>query len=205
MACTGYTSFIQEGTTKTATEFLKLCCRAMGVFYYLREEPLSPDIPKSIPLDLSSQQRELDKDKKALEDAKKMTDKEWADKLADNIASQTKSLTGYIQEEDEYTTRLKAIKAEIEKWKCDEKYDTLKTFAIGQIDMCLPSGRNWAQEALDELKTMTVEEYKKTHIEMLERAVQCDEESIETAKKNNKEANEYLSGFFNELNQLGGK
>ena len=71
--------------------------------------------------------------------------------------------------------------------------------------MCLPSGRNWAQEALDELKTMTVEEYKKTHIEMLERAVQCDEESIETAKKNNKEANEYLSGFFNELNQLDGK
>lgn len=205
MACTGYTSFIQEGKTTTATEFLKLCCRAMGVLYYMREEPLSPNIPTSIPLDLTSKQRELDKDKKALEDAKKMTDKEWADKLADEIAKQTKSLTGYIQEEDDYTTRLKAIKAEIDKWKCDAKYDNLKSFALEQINMCLPSGRNWAQEALDELQKMTVEDYKKTHLEVLERMVHCDEESIEEAKKNNKVANEYLSGFFKELEQLGGK
>lgn len=205
MSCTGYTSFIQEGKTTTATEFLKLCCRAMGVFCYLREEPLSPDIPTSIPLDLTSKLRELDDDKKALDDAKKMTDDEWAGKLSAEIAKQTKSLTGYIQEEDEYTTRLKAIKAEIEKWKCDGKYDNLKNFALEQINMCLPSGRNWAQEALDELKALTVEDYKKTHVEMLERMVKCDEESIEKAKQSNKEANEYLSGFFNELKQLGGK
>ena len=205
MSCTGYTSFIQEGKTTTATEFLKLCCRAMGVFCYLREEPLSPDIPTSIPLDLTSKLSELDKDNKALEDAKTMTDDEWADKLSAEIAKQTKSLTGYIQEEDEYTTRLKTIKAEIDKWKCDAKYDNLKNFALDQINMCLLSGRNWAQEALDELKALTVEDYKKTHIEMLERMVKIDEEYIETEKKNNKEANEYLSGFFKELTQLDGK
>ena len=71
--------------------------------------------------------------------------------------------------------------------------------------MCLPSEREWAKEALDALQTMTVEEYKKSHIEMLERMVKCDEEIIENAKKNNKKANEYLSGFFKELKQLGGK
>lgn len=205
MSCTGYTAFIQEGKTTTATEFLKLCCRAMGVFCYLREEPLSPDIPTSIPLDLTSKLSALDEDKKALEDAKKMTDEEWADKLAAEIVEEKKSLTGYIQEEDEYTTRLKTIKAEIEKWKCDGKYDNLKNFALEQINMCLPSGRNWAQEALDELQKMTVEDYKKLHVEMLERVVKRDEESIEEEKKNNKASNEYLSGFFNELKQLGGK
>ena len=205
MNCTGYTSFIQEGTTKTATEFLKLCCRAMDVFCHMREEPLSPDIPKSIQLNLRSERSELKKDKKALKDAKKMTDKEWADKLTAAITKQTKSITGYIKEDDEYTTRLKTIKAEIKKWKCDKKYKHLKKFAIEQIDMCLPSERKWAKEALDALQTMTVEEYKKSHIEMLERRVKCDEENIENAKKNNKEANEYLSGFFKELKQLGGK
>lgn len=205
MACTGYTSFIHEGKTTTATEFLKLCCRAMGVFYYMREEPLSPDIPKSIPLDLRSERRELKKDKEALEAAKKLTDEEWADKLAAKIVNEKKSLTGYIKEDDEYTTRLKTIKAEIEKWKCDEKYDTLKSFAIEQINMCLPSESNWAKEALDELQKMTVEDYKKMHLEMLEQSVKCDEESIETAMKSNMEANEYLSGFFKELKQLGGK
>jgi hypothetical protein len=44
-----------------------------------------------------------------------------------------------------------------------------------------------------------------TDLQICAAAVRCDEESIETAKKNNKEANEYLSGFFKDLKQLGGK
>lgn len=67
--CTGYTHGVLEGTVTDAKDYIKMCLHAFGVMIRYRDDPLTADIPDSIPLD-SYHVNQIDDKKRKLEEVK---------------------------------------------------------------------------------------------------------------------------------------
>lgn len=103
---------------------------------------------------------------------------------------------------------LKPFRDAIAKWDCDKEYQSVKDFALSQIDETMPkepTASKYYTELVKSLEGMTVEQYKKDHIECTEREIQLHTEGKEREEKDYTSANKYLSGFWKELEKLEGK
>ncbi len=204
---TGFTCQLLDGRVKTATDFLKLCLRNFCIMYRFRDEKLSPDIPKEIPKDMYHT-NELGKAVAKLDELRKLTDAEWADRLAKDIAKAKAEAEESEKERIAAIETLKPFRDAIAKWDCDEEYKSVKDFALSQIDETMPKEPTAAKYYMELVKLFegqTVEEYKKDRIELAEREIQLHTEGKEREEKDCASANKYLSGFWKELEKLEGK
>ena len=200
---TGFTCQLLDGRVKTATDFLKLCLRNFCIMYRFRDEKLSPDIPKEIPKDMYHT-NELGKAVAKLDELRKLTDAEWADRLAKAKAEAEESEKERIAAIETLTP----VRDAIAKWDCDEEYRSVKDFALSQIDETMPkepTASKYYMELVKLFEGMTVEQYKKDRIELAEREIQLHTEGKEREEKDCVSANKYLSGFWKELEKLEGK
>ena len=78
--CTGYTSGVVDGRVTDAKDYLKMCLHAFGVMIQYRDDPLTKDLPDSIPMDTYHVSRIEDR-KRKLEEVKARTDDEWKEEL----------------------------------------------------------------------------------------------------------------------------
>lgn len=203
-SCTGYTSLIQSGKVTTATDFLKTCLRNFGVLAELRDERLSPDIPREIKKDDFYAKR-LVESKKKLECLLNTTDEEWKAMLADDIKDTEEALANEIREVEEFAGRLNAIKAEIDKWECDPLYKGVKEFALEQIRLSMPSVSTWNRDHLERLKAITFEEYRDERIRFVRKDIDMYEESAKAESNRGDTRNAFLEGFWRDIEKLGGQ
>lgn len=204
---TGFTCQLLDGRVKTATDFLKLCLRNFCIMYRFRDEKLSPDIPKEIPKDMYHT-NELGKAVAKLNELRKLTGAEWADMLAKAIAKAKADAEESEKERIAAIETLKPFRDAIAKWDCDKEYKSVKEFALSQIDETMPKEPTAAKyygDLVKSLEGMTVEQYKKEHIECTEREIQLHTEGQEREEEAYTSANKYLSGFWKELEKLEGK
>ena len=204
---TGFTCQLLDGRVKTATDFLKLCLRNFCIMYRFRDEKLTPDIPKEIPKD-KYHAEELGKSVAKLNELRELSDAEWSDRLTKAIAKAKADAEESEKERVAAIETLTPFRDAIAKWDCDEEYQSVKAFALSQIDQTIPkepTAAKYYTELVKSLEGMTVEQYKKDHIECTEREIQLHTEGREREEKEYASANKYLSGFWKELEKLEGK
>ena len=204
LSCTGYTNFIQNGKVTTATDFLKLCLRNFGVLMHLRDEPLSPDIPRELPKD-DYNERKLAEAKEKLAKYNEMSSKEWEEKLAEKLKSEEEYADKHDKEVDDFASKLNAIKAGVLAWPCGNEYGSVKKFALEQIEMSMPTKSTWVYDTVKHLKEITPEDYRKECIKEVEHEIEYHTKEVAEEAERNRSANEYLAGFWKSLEQLGGK
>lgn len=81
---TGYTEGIMNGKITTFPQFAKLCMRAFGATIHLRDESLDSEYEPRVPSDYHS--KEIERAKKNIIDAKKLSDEEIIDSKKEAIA-----------------------------------------------------------------------------------------------------------------------
>lgn len=204
LSCTSYTSLIQDGRVTTATDFLRCCLHGFGVMSSFRDDPISAELPASIPGE-DWHARQIANAEKTLEKYLAMTDGEWCAELHAAISNEEDSVAKYQKECDEFTAKLNAIKEKVESWQCDPKYAEVKKFALEQIKVSMPEPPTWMHEGLANLKNQTLEEFKKEHIDGAKRDIEYHKEGLARDEQLNKERNEFLSGFKQDLEKLEGK
>ena len=205
--CTGYTAAILDGKVTTATDFLKSCLHNFGVMVRYRDEPVSPEIPDSIPMD-DYTERALDRSRKEHARRKNMNDAEWQTEYEQDRERIKNSRERTEREEREFAEKLTKIRCEIENWNCDEQYGNLKRFALEQLDISMPEieySKKYYQKRLDALDAMTLEEYKADRIRDVEESIEYYEKTLKEEVESNRKSNEFLSGFKTNLEKLGGK
>ena len=205
MQYTGYTSFIIDRNVK-ASEFLKICLRAFGVLIEYRDEPMSADIPRELPKP-DYHEKEIVRAKEKLAQRLAMTDDEWRKKIENDLASEIAKHKESVEKENAEMARLNAVKEAIEGWKCSEAYEGVKNFALEQIAQSKPYGDKWYVEVENSLKKALesqeeFEKYKADLIESERQDVAYHEKEAAKAEANWKKANEFLAGFWKEIELL---
>lgn len=205
MQHTGYTSYIIDHNLK-ASEFLKLCLRAFNIFVEYRDEPLSLIIPKELPKD-DWHKTELVEAKEKLARRLAMTDDEWRKELESDLAAKIVEHKEAIEEENAEMARLNAVKEAIEGWKCSEAYDNVKNFALNQIAQSKPDNHKWYTETEEYMRKAldNQEEFDKYRADLIQCArkdVAYHEKGAAEDEANWKKANEFLAGFWKEIELL---
>ena len=205
MQHTGYTSYIIDHNLK-ASEFLRLCLRAFNIFIEYRDEPLSPIIPKELPKD-DYHEKELVKAKEKLAQRLAMTDDEWRKELENDLADKIAKHKEAVEQENAEMARLNAVKEAIEGWKCSEEYDRVKNFALEQIAKSEPYGYKWYTESEEYMRKALdsqeeFEKYKADLIQCAREDVAYHEKGVAEYEANWKKANEFLAGFWKEIELL---
>lgn len=205
MQYTGYTRFIIDHNAK-ASEFLKLCLRAFNIFVEYRDEPLSPNIPKELPKD-DWHEKKLVEAKEKLDRRLAMTDDEYRKELESYLATRIAEHKEAVEKENDEMARLNAVKEAIEGWKCSEAYETVKKFALDQIAKSSPDGHKlyteyeeYMRKALENQEEF--EKYKADLIQCAREDVAYHEKGAAENEANWKKANEFLTGFWKEIELL---
>ena len=205
MPYTGYTRFITDHNLK-ASEFLKLCMRAFDIFIEYRDDPLSTNIPKELPKD-DWHEKELVKAKEKLNRRLAMTDDEWRKELESDLATKIAEHKEAVEKENVKMARLNVVKEAIEGWKCSEAYDSLKNFALDQIAKSAPYGYKWYTESIECMRKALdsqeeFEKYKADLIQCAREVVAFHEKGAAENEASWKKANEFLAGFWKEIELL---
>lgn len=205
MQLTGYTSFIVDKHVN-AVDYLKICLRAFGVLIDLRDEPMSADIPKELQKD-DYHEKSLAYAEEQLAKRLAMTDSEWRKTIENDLDLTIAEHKEAVDKENSQMASLNAVKKVIEGWKCDEAYEGVKNFALEQIAQSKPSGDKWYVEVEESLKKAldsqdAFEAYKELRIKSARDDIAYHKEHAEKSEANWKKANEFLAGFWKELEQL---
>lgn len=200
---TGYTSFIADGEITNGADFLKLCSRAFGIFAEYRDEPLSADIPTKIKYS-DYYERKLEQEKSTLIKYLERTDSEWQKELQKEIEVWKKDYSEAKERYEKENERLARILEQIKDWNCSERYKNIKAFAIEQIKESFNDMKHlkYFQRKADEVKSMSLEEYKQNKIDSLIETVKDTEESIKAEKDRVAEAQSFLDGFLEEISEI---
>lgn len=149
---TGYTAFIEDGKVRTPKEFLHLCLRNFGVCSRFRDDEWSvkddytQDIIDGFQRDLNYHQTYLDEAKERLKTIQEMSEEELCGKYITETKAKIKDLQkGQTKEMGNYADYLR-IKESIENWECSEEFQSIKDFAIHQIDISIPRSSYYDDE-----------------------------------------------------------
>ena len=206
MQMTGYTSFIIKDGMTSAYDFVKLCLRGFGILCAYRDEPLSPNIPKTLKKE-TYHEKELAKAKEKLERLRARTDDEWVKEIETEIDAATIRHEKEAAENAEALERLTKVKNAIQEWDCDEKYLPVKKFALEQISSSEPVEDTWHARYVDSLKTALASQegldaYKNNLINLAVEDIQYHTEHMIEDEERWHENQEYLDGFWKEVEKL---
>lgn len=204
---TGYTCDIVNGKINTAEDYLKNCLYAFGVLISYRDSNHGTELPDEIPLD-TYHIKNVDTEKKRLEEYKARTDDEWREELKKNLEHEQESYNKTLKENQEMLDRINPIKAKIEAWNCGEKYADVKKFALEQINMTEADDTQWYVDGIKAYEKALSDEtefqaWKQRQIEMAQRDYEYELQHAEEDRQRHKKFNDYLSGFKKEIAALG--
>lgn len=205
--CTGYTSGVVDGRVTDAKDYLKMCLHAFGVMIQYRDDPLTKDLPDSIPMDTYHVSRIEDR-KRKLEEVKARTDDEWKEELKKSLEKEKAEYEEAKKEIQVEAERIENMRKKIVAWDCDDQLADVKKFALEQLNMTTPYDLDWYTDSIEQLeKALTDEirfnEWKKNVIESAENDLKYTLKHADEDIANNKKANEYLAKFKKELEKLG--
>jgi len=130
---TVYTAGILDGTVTTFPQFAKLCMRAFGATIHLRDENLDAEYESRVPSDYHS--KAIEKAKKAIIDAQKLTDYEIIDTQKKRLEAIKKYHLEAIEKTKKATIEINKILSDVRKWQPPTPGHTgIKDFMIEQIE-----------------------------------------------------------------------
>ena len=169
---TGYTAFIEDGKVRTAKEFLHLCLRNFGVCSRIRDNEFSvkddytQDISDGFQSDIDYHQKNLDEAWERLKTIQQMSEEELCEKYITETKGKIKDLRrGQTKEVGNYADYLR-IKESIENWECSEEFQSIKDFAIKQIDISIPR-TSYYDDELAKIGKPTAESFQERKDEYL--------------------------------------
>lgn len=191
---TGYTAYIEDGDITTGKEFLKLCTRAFGIAIDLKDEPLSVPTPTHFEPDTYYKERY----KKALEDFNEANNLTFDNAKIQMKTAYEKRISDYkswAEKESLMNEKYAKVRKEVEEWiPPTEEHQSLKKFALEQIDMCITK-QEYIDEYLEKSKEVfddsneSVEKYISDNIQYckdsLDRAYKSWKEELERTEKKN--------------------
>lgn len=170
---TAYTAGIEDGTIKTAQEFLLLCAREFGACISMRGEPLSKQIPEKFEPDYKWYAEQIETERKRLERLRKMSLDEVRIYREEKRKEEISDAERARQRAEKILSRYKDVLSQVVDWNPPtSEHNRLKEFAIEQIIMCLP-----------DLSIYSVKSDDLTDEQWLEENIKCCEESIERYKQ----------------------
>lgn len=204
-SCTPHTSLIKDGSVTTATGFLKACFREMGAMSEFREQPLTADIPKEFPKPEFHAEEEIARVKQDLLVCRSFTEKDWQERVDENIAEYAKKNEESKREMEEFASKLTAIKEKIEEWDCGPEYDDLKKFALHEIEISMPHDTGYYDRCIAMWKGTDPKRYGENTIKELEKDLKYYEGRLQEEKNAYEERVKYITGFHECLEKLEGK
>ena len=134
---TGYTAYIEDGDIATGKEFLKLCTRAFGIAVDLKDESLSVPTPTHFEPNTYYKKRY----KKALEDFNEANNLTFDNAKIQMKAAYERRISDYkswAEKGSLMNEKYAKVRKEVEEWiPPTEEHQSLKKFALEQIDMCI--------------------------------------------------------------------
>lgn len=183
---TGYTADVVENKA-SFEEFLWRCTRAMGAFFYMRDESLNAKL--RYPEPDTYYQKCLDEAKTALAEAEARTPEEWEKVYLDDIAVRGNS---DIQIEKSTLAENKALSdmlAKVEAWvPPTSEHNGLKTFMIEQLKLSMspPPSTSYLK------KIPTLEQFRADCFASLSWDIQYYTDHVEKARKRHRETVEWI-------------
>ena len=157
---TGYTQQIIDGTVKTPKEFLHLCLRNFGVCISMRDMPFDVSQGDYTEYIKKYYQDSMGYHTKALENAKaeyerviNLSDDDFYEMYVERFSHNRE----YYQERTDKTKKQNAqyqsFYDAIKNWDCSEEFDSIKKFALDQIDISKDDEDYYADELSKEMLT----------------------------------------------------
>lgn len=173
---TAYTAGIEDGTIKTAKEFLMLCAREFSACASMFGEPLSKQIPEKFEPDYKWYAEQLEKERKLLERFREMSLDEVRAYREEKMAKEISHAKQAKERAESIISKYKDLLIQVVAWNPPTpEHNRLKEFAIGQITMCLPDLSIYTVKP----NSATDEQWLKDNIESCKESIAIYEEKIE--------------------------
>lgn len=149
---TGYTQMIIDGKVKSPKDFLHLCLRGFGILYSLSDKPLdvredySQDIMKSTQADIDYHKKLMEDAQERLNQIREMSDDDLYQKYVQEKSSYKKSCEDLIRKNEGINAKYADFTEKIRNWECSSDYESVKNFALEQLNISNESTRYWEEE-----------------------------------------------------------
>lgn len=209
---TGYTQMILDGKVKTPKEFLHLCLRNFGVCICMRDDSFdvdmdySPRIKEHYTEDIEYHQKYLKSAENKMEELLKLTDEDLYRRYL--AVNNKKEVEGRILQYTEINQKYDDFVEVIKKWDCDPEFNSIKEFAINQLEISKESTQ-WCEKELEEIGDTSWESFlekKDEFIEDLKKDIQWEidyhKKEMEASTQRMKETLDFYHRFKEEINKL---
>lgn len=177
---TGLTAKIYDGKEQSFNEFLLSCAKQFGAFIHMRDDDFNK--PITIPRYDPYYEYELEKEKEALENFKKLTDTEIQKIIDSEFENRCLNMIVYDEEMNEREIRYDDMISHVTNWNPpSQDHIALKNFMLDQLEQskkfdCILRNTSIKKPTIDEYKkskiethTKSIEYYNKTSREKQER------------------------------------
>jgi len=190
---TGYTLGFLTGETETLEDFARVCARAFGATFHLKDKPLgtSLDFKTVNPFYEQEIKKTIDK----IVEIDDLTDEELLTKIENDLKEAQDYLIEDTEKRHNAKIKFEEMREKVENWTPpSEKHQALKDFMINQLEVSLdqvnPNMHDKALEEVDgELATIDVAAYREKRIEeyknQIEKFAGSQAAEIESAKESN--------------------
>jgi len=211
---TGYTQMIIDGEVKTPKDFLHLCLRNFGILYFLGDKPMdvrgdyTQDIMKSTQVNIDYHKKLMEEAQERLKRIQEMSDDDLYQKYVQEKSAYKKSCEDIIRENEGINAKYADFAEKIRNWECSSDYESVKNFALDQLNISKESTRYWEEELakIGDLSRedfeQRKEEYKKKLLDCANWDVQYHQKEMENAISEQTRRINYYHFFKQELEKL---
>ena len=156
---TGYTQQIIDGTVKTPKEFLHLCLRNFGVCVSMRDMPFdsqgdyTPYIKKFYQDSMGYHAKALENAKAEYERVINLSDDDLYEMYVERFSHNREYYQEITDKAKKQNAQYQVFYDAIKNWDCSEEFDSIKKFALDQIDISKEAEDYYADELSKEMLT----------------------------------------------------
>lgn len=198
---TTFTYFIEDGTIVDGKEFVKLCTRYFGVETKISDANNKVDILGNVEEPNGYFKRRLKEEQEILEKLKAMTPKEIEAEYNRIYNEEMETRKQAYDRAMELDAKYSKVLGDILKWRPDEKYEDLRTFAINQIRESAPNMDSY-KDYLNLRKADPMEWYAEV-LRDTEDNIAKYIKRVERLEKEEKNYQEWYDGLKDALDEIG--
>lgn len=206
---TGYTMGIENGTIKTAKEYLLLCSRAFCIAIDLKDEPLSVPTPMQFEPN-QNYTKEYEEQLLLVHKLKKMSMDDFRKEYYENYNQTLHNEEFFLKNMFETNAKYKPFLDKVKAWNPPESYQGIKQFAIQQIELCMYN-QAWIDKSIREFENCKNEfddseegilRFKDEMIEHETDVLEYYKKRMDDDIKNAKNRTEFMQGFIKSLEDV---
>lgn len=197
---TGYTAKLCDGE-QSFQDFVLTCARAFGALVDMRDDPMDAPIPDAIKVD-SFYARSVTEAQSALESLKSMDGFSKMQLARDRLDHERAYHLEAIAKTKAIRTRLECALEKVNRWTPPSlDHIELKEFMIQQLTSTIDFDGSWAyhEQALEELKSKTVQEVIYAEISTLEKRLDRAKESLKEATERASERTRWITQLLESI------